>query len=124
MLRFHKKVYFPKYHKEKLISFTYKLNNLSFNPTSHCLDNIKLRALDLEQLLYWIKSEVKLDYNNIFEYYTDDKDNISKTCYRLQYNKAVDIILIVGSEKQIITIYYNSAEDKHYTLKESIYCRA
>ena len=122
-MRYHKKIYFPKHHKEKLIALTYQLNGKQWKYTKHCLNNIKLRALDLEQLLYWIKSEAMLDYNNIFEYYTGDKEDILKVCYGLSYNKAVDVILIMGTQKQIITIYYNSANDKHCTLKESIYCR-
>lgn len=122
-MRYHKKVFFPKSQTENLISFTYKLNYMEFRPTSHCLDNLKLRALDLKQLLYWIKNEVKLDYEDIFEYYADDKGNITKICYRISYNGAVDIILIIGTQKQIITIYYNSKSDKHFTLKEGLYSK-
>lgn len=120
-MRYHKKVFFPDNQTENLISFTYKLNDMNWWYISHCLDNLKLRTLDLKQLLYWIKNEVKLDYNDIFEYYTDNKNNITKVCYRVSYNKAVDIILIIGNQKQIITIYYNSKSDKHFTLKESLY---
>lgn len=120
MNRYHKKVYFPQKHKEDLISFTFQLNRKEWQYTKHCIDNLKLRALNLSQLLYWIKNEVWLDYKNIFEYYTIN-DKITKVCYRLSYNKAVDIILILGQDKQIITIYYNTSDDKHYTLKKQNY---
>jgi len=122
-MRYHKKVFFPDNQTENLISFTYKLNSMNWRYTSHCLDNLKLRALDLKQLLYWIKTGLKLDYNDIFEYYTDDRGNIIKVCYRIDYNKAVDIILVIGSQKQIITIYYNSKSDEHFTLKENLYSK-
>ncbi len=121
MKRYHIKVFTKAQHQDKLISFTYKLNNMQWKYTSHCLDNLKLRALDLKQLLYWIKTELRLDYNDIFEFYTDDFDNIIKVCYRIPYNKTIDVILVIGHNKQIITLYYNSKNDKHYTLRKEIY---
>jgi len=75
----------------------------------------------MEQLLYWIKNEVWLDYSQIFEYYAEDT-KIFKICYRVKYNEAVDIILVLTENKKIVTIYYNSSNDKHETLKKEIYC--
>lgn len=123
-MRYHKKIYFPQDHQEQLICFTYKLNALNWQYTKHCLDNLKLRALDLQQLLYWIKNDLQLDCNDIFEYYTDNKDNIIKVCYRISYNKDIDVILVIGEYKQIITIYYNSTDDIHITLKKELYSTA
>jgi hypothetical protein len=123
MNRYHKKIYFPADHKEKLISFTYIINRQDWQYTKHCIDNIKLRELDMRQLLYWIKSEVYLDYDYIFEYYTDDNGEIEKVCYRISYNKGVDIILVIGINKKLITIYYNAADDKHYTLRKENYIK-
>jgi len=120
-MRYHKKVYFPTQDKDKLIALTYTLNRLQWQYSKHCIDNIKLKALDLSQLLYWIKNEAWLDYSQIFEYYID-KD-IYKICYRVPYNKAVDIILVLTTNKKIVTIYYNSKDDKHYTLKKENYAK-
>ena len=121
MNRYHIKVFTKSEHTDKLISFTYKLNNMKCKYTSHCLNNIKSRSFDLQQFFYWIKTELILDYNNIFEFYTDDFDNIIKVCYRVSYNKSIDIILVLGINKQIITMYYNSKNDKHSTLRKEAY---
>ena len=123
MKRYHVKVFVDDKHKNNLISFTYKLNNIKWAYTAHCLDIIKLRALDMQQLLYWIKTQLRLDYNDIFEFYTNDMGNIVKACYRIAYNKGVDIILVLGKFKQIITIYYNAKNDLHFTLNEKLYVK-
>lgn len=120
-MRYHKEVYFSNKHKEDIISFTFKLNNKDWLYTNHCLDNLKLRILDLKQLLYYIKNQLKLNSDDIFEFYTDDKDNILKACYRISYNHIYDVILVIGHNKEIITIYINEKSDKHETLKKYLY---
>jgi len=100
---------------------TNKLNFLSWRYTDHCLDNIQYRAIDIEAVLRFIK-DIKLNYDYIFEYYAD-QTNIIKVCYRIKYNNAIDLILVLGEQKQIITIYCNSNNDKHLTLKKYIYSR-
>jgi hypothetical protein len=81
-------------------------------------------VLNLEQLLYYIKNELKLNSEDVFEFYTDGEASIYKICYRFIFNKVYDVILVMGLNKEIITIYINSAEDKHETLDKTIYCKA
>lgn len=121
--RFHKKVYFPKDAIEKLGAFSGKLNKRTWRYTKHSLESIKNRAVDMTAILQWIKARVKLKVEDVFEYADDGKDFIFKACYRVNYNSDLDIILVVGSDKQIITIYYNFTKDKHTTLNEKIYCK-
>lgn len=123
MNRYHKDVYFPQEHVEQLTALVYQLNNKDWRYTAHCLDNARLRILNIEQLLYFIKNDLKIDVDGIFEYYIDEKNNIEKICYRFRYNNIYDIILVIGNNKEIITIYINSAEDKHETLKKELYAR-
>jgi len=123
-MRYHKNVYFSDKHKEDLIKLTYILNNKPFRYTSHCLDNTHLRVMNLEQLLYFIKNELKLNSEDVFEFYTDGAGSIFKLCYRFTYSNTYDIIMVIGLNKEIITLYVNTINDKHNTLDKNIYCKA
>jgi hypothetical protein len=121
MLRYHKEVYTEPKHWERLKALTGELNSLKWTYSRHCLDSIKDRAIDLEGLLIFIKG-IELTAGQIFEYYLDDRAEPIKICYRIAYEPAgLDIILVVGEDKEIITIYINSREDKHETLKRELY---
>jgi hypothetical protein len=118
MNRYHIKIGFKEVDKIKLKTLTNRLNNLKWNYTKHCLDNLNFRFIDIESILKFIK-DTELNYNDIFEFYID-KD-ITKICYRIKYNNAIDLILILGMNKQIITIYINDNDDLHFTLNKNIY---
>jgi len=122
-MRYHKDVFFPQEAKDKLITFVYRLNKMEWQYTPHCCDNIRLRVLDMEQLLYYIKNDLQLDVEQIFEFYTNGQDKVTKACFRIDYNKVYDLILVVGNQKEIVTIYINSKNDKHDTLKRELYAR-
>ena len=122
MLRYHKAVYTELGHWQRLGEFTERLNCLNWQYTEHCLDHLKFRVIDLEGLLLYIK-ELTLQAGQIFEYYLNDIGEPIKICYRIPYKTGLDIILVIGINKQIITIYLNSSEDKHETLKRELYCR-
>jgi hypothetical protein len=122
MGRYHKLVYTEPKHWQRLEALTEQLNNVKWQYTEHCLDHIKSRAVDLEGLLRYVKG-LRLEAGQIFEYYLDDKGEPIKICYRINWLKNLDIILIIGINKQIITIYINSREDLHYTLKQELYQR-
>ena len=119
MDRYHIKTGFEPGHIEVLKALTIKLNGKSWTYSSHCLDNIKYRFIDMKNLLIFIKNTV-LIYEYIFEYYSQEK-NIVKICYRIPYNKDQDIILVLSQDKNIVTIYINSSEDRHITLKTELY---
>jgi len=121
MLRYHKKVYFPESDKNKLENITKNLNILNWQYSRHTLDNLKFRSIDIEDILLFIKN-ITLEYHQIFEYYKY-REGIEKICYRISYNDYDDIILVLNENKLIITIYLNSKNDKHETLKENLYCR-
>lgn len=123
MLRYHKAVYTEAEHWQKLEALTEEFNFVKWQYSRHCLDNIKSRAVDIEGLLRFIK-DLKLETGQIFEYYLNDKVEPIKICYRIPYNPAgLDIILVVGNNKEIITIYLNSKDDLHYTLKRELYIK-
>lgn len=120
MNRYHKDVYIPAGNNARLHEFTKAINAMQWSYTAHCLDNIKHRAIDCEGLLYFIKG-LELSPESIFEYYTEGAE-IIKVCYRIKYLQSIDIILVISNTKSIVTVYMNSANDKHYTLRKELYC--
>jgi len=123
MQRYHKKVYIGPLDIERLKTFTDRLNSLSWRYTIHSIDNVRSRSIDLEGLLLFIKGII-LDYKDIFEFYKEEKSqDIIKVCYRIEWLDDLDIILVLGKDKQIITIYLNSRTDEHFTLKEELYIK-
>ena len=123
MARYHIKVYTKEAHLRQLEPITEDLKGKAWRYTPHCLDNIKYRVIDSQALLVFIKG-LKLDYRAIFEYYTDQTDqDIVRVCYRIPYINGIDLILVIDRDKTLITIYINSSDDKHETLKEYLYVR-
>lgn len=120
-MRYHQKIYFPKKYNIQLCTLTNTINELEWRYTSHALDNIKNRACNIEEILLFIKN-ITLFVNQIFEYYTD-VNFITKICYRVPYNKNLDLILVIGEGKKLITIYYNAKEDEHFTLNQALYTK-
>ena len=121
MLRFHKKVFTEPEHWQKLSILTEQLNDMQWTHSEHCLDNIKYRIIDIEDILRFIKGIILKPYH-IFEYYIDDKTREpEKICYRVDYNNDIDLILVISKTKNLITIYINSKDDNHETLKIYLY---
>ena len=119
MNRYHIKLGFEAGHISQLKELTEQLNNRAFSYSEHCLDNLKYRFLDLKGILFFIKG-IELKAEHIFEYY-EESGKIIKLCYRITYDNLQDIILVVTSEKKIVTIYINSVGDNHITLKKELY---
>jgi hypothetical protein len=123
MLRYHKKVYTEPEHWHKLSILTEQLNTMQWTHSEHCLDNIKHRIMNIEDILRFIKVII-LKPEQIFEYYLDDKSQEpEKLCYRVDYTSDIDLILVISKTKNLITIYINSKDDGHETLKTEIYCK-
>ena len=118
MTRYHIKVGFDPKHIKRLQDITSYLNEIKWQHCEHFLDNLKYRVIDIESILRHIK-DTTLEYGQIFEYYFEQ--DIIKICYRISYSEDLDIILVLTTDKKIITIYLNSADDKHDTLKKELY---
>lgn len=120
--RYHRDIGFRESDKPKLAEITAQLNAIPWEYkhfTGHCLDRVNESLRSLEKLIGYIKT-VKLGYDMIFEYYVSEY-NIVKILYRIPYNKYQDIIMVLTSDKTIVTVYYNDIGDNHSTLDKSLY---
>jgi hypothetical protein len=120
MLRYHKNVYFNEKDIDKLANITQGLNSKTWKFSPHSLDGLKYRMIDLENVLRYIK-DIILCYESIFEYYANENGAIEKICYRINYKNGVDIILVLTPDKTVVTIYINTSNDNHETLKKYLY---
>jgi len=121
MKRYHKKVFYPNNAKAKLTYFTEALQGLTWQYSKHCIDNLKYRSYNIKDILLYIK-DLKLDTKDIFEYYKNDM-GIYKVCYRINFSKNIDLILVIDKNKTIITIYINGVNDNHFTLNKGLYVK-
>ena len=122
MKRYHKKVYIPNSDIKKLQDFTCKLNGIAWKYSRHSIDNLKWRTYDIKDILNYIKA-LQLDYEAIFEYYKDNRGDIIKAVYRVDYRGLYDLILVISDIKSLITIYINAKNDNHNTLNKNLYVR-
>lgn len=120
MLRYHKELYFPENDLQNLKKFIDGLNAKKFSFSIHAFDKIKERLTDFESLGYYLK-DLTFQYENIFEYYKEN-DLIVKAVFRFNYDKGRDLIIVINEYKKVITIYFNSLGDNHYTLNPENYC--
>jgi hypothetical protein len=118
MLRYHKQVYFPADSPSKLDIFCQNLTAQDWSFSTHAIERIKDNG-KLSNILTAIK-KYAFDYQDIFEYYQDNGD-IVKAVFRIGYTLQYDIIFVVSSEKNLITVYLNDTQDKHFTLNTNQY---
>jgi len=118
MQRYHKQVFFPADSFSKLDIFCQNLTAQGLSFSAHAIERIKDNG-KLSDILKVIK-DYEFDYQNIFEYCADN-GNIDKAVFRIAYTLQYDIIFVVSSEKNLITVYLNDTSDKHYTLNKGLY---
>lgn len=119
MKRYHKDISFPTDHQEQLKGVNAIFNNGdSFIKTTHGIDRLdRFRLIEVLTFL----SSVRFSVKDIFEYYINEHNIITKVCYRLKYNDSEDLIIVLGREKTMITMYLNNTSDSHSTLKRELY---
>lgn len=120
MKRYHQKICFPKEYNNQLQGLTDKFNNMEgFKKSSHAIEQLKTR-FNLMEALQFLKNRIYFKYQDIFEYYTES-NQVIKICYKMEYNQYNDLIIVLDRRKMIITLYLNSKNDNHKTLKKELY---
>lgn len=117
MTRYHKNIFFPDL--KDLPAIVNKLNSLKWKLSFHSFDRLLEKSKDIESIGYFIKNLI-LNEENIFEYYKDNT-GIFKVVFRINFDKERDLILVLNTDKNIVTVYYNNVADNHKTLDKEIY---
>jgi hypothetical protein len=118
MMKYHKDIYFRPQDREGLESLNNFLARKKFTWSIHAKENIS-RVKDLHYFYKWFNM-VEFTVKNIIEYTIIDND-IKKVLYRLQYDEKSDILISVSNSGNIITLWFNSVQDKHKTLNTREY---
>lgn len=104
-----------------LASFTRALNGKRFIYSRHFFDQVRARFDDKDQrALGAMMQALQLQAGQAFEYYAEG-GQIVKACYRVPFNKSIDVIIVLNSRKEAVTIYYNAVGDNHKTLNGGRY---
>jgi hypothetical protein len=118
--RYNKQVYFPLKDKQALINAIESLNVKQWKILFHAKLRLQEKFKNDVKLLMFI-NELKLNYNNLFEYYVIN-GKLEKFCFELVYN-GKKLALVLTSEKEIVTLWENSILDFHNTIDFSLYCK-
>jgi hypothetical protein len=118
MQKYHKNIGFKEDHDiltEKLIK---SLENRKFTFSRHSIDELRLESEALH-IVEAIKG-YSLAFCDVFEIVIDN-DIIMKLGFRIPLNSQDDIIFIINSAKNIVTLWTNSKEDRHVSLNPNNY---
>jgi hypothetical protein len=124
--RYHKEVGFDQDHQQDLIDLIHKFNGTKrYGRTKHAFHRLNER-FDYISILNYLANKVEFHYGQVFEYYVKQDSNlISKVCFRIEYPtspyETQDLILVLTRQKDIVTLYINTTDDNHRTLKRELY---
>lgn len=124
--RYHKGIYFPPWAKESISEFLKnqrKQKSIVFSV--HGVDKVVLEVLRygkyLMEFLFKSVRKNSLKYENVFEFYSKDRE-IQKACFRISYAEfPVDLIFVMSAEGTVITFYTTNKGDNHDSLDTSLY---
>jgi hypothetical protein len=123
LIKYHKEIGFNQSDIQALNNLCDELNCMNFKITSHTLDQIKFKNLPIEEIGLFLK-DYQINFNDIFEYKKfDEKSNICQIAVRVKFDSQKDIICIISKTKNLITLWFNYNDDKHYTLRKNEYAR-
>lgn len=123
--RYHKDIYCPEWFNNSIDEFTKNLEGkqlvCSFHATKKYQSFSRLYKKVIRDLLRTINLELIKEY--IFEFYSNDKNELKKVCYRfpLRDELGSDIIFVISSNAKIVTIFLNRYFDPHVSLDSDLY---
>lgn len=124
--RYHRGIYFPPWAKESINEFLKnQRTQKSIVFSIHSVDKVVLEVLHygkyLMEFLFKSIRKNSLKYENIFEFYSYEKE-IQKICFRISYPEfPVDLIFVISAEGTVITFYTTNKGDNHDSLDVNLY---
>lgn len=120
MKRYHKQLGFNKVDIQELKEINQRFNDDdTFKKTEHGLDRLQEKFNFMEVMLF-LKDTIAFNYEDIFEYYTED-GKVIKVVYRVHFDAYDDIIVVLTRNKTIVTAWINKKNDNHKTLDTKQY---
>lgn len=123
--RYHLQVFVPPWYDEKLEEFSKMLSSLRLVCSYHATKKYSKMSRQYKRLIKYLLETFTINSEEskslVFEFYSDDKNNIKKVCYRFPTELDSDIIFVVSSTGKIVTIYLNKGFDPHITLDKRLY---
>lgn len=122
--RFHINVFIPEWSRGAIQEFTNNLSGKKLVCSYHASKKYERFSREYKKaflnLVKTIDLELSIDY--IFEFYSNNKNQIKKVCYRFPMpDLESDIILVISSTGKIVTIFLNKNFDPHISLGYSLY---
>lgn len=124
--RYHIDVYVPEWGRESILAFSSLLYDKKLEYSYHAIQKLKRMKRKYRDAIKNLAKEINivddiyLDY--VFEFYTNQKKNTKKVCYRFpMVGLDSDIIIVISSKAKIVTVYTNDTFDKHKDLDVTLY---
>lgn len=123
--RFHIDIYCPEWSREAILQFTKELSGkqlvCSYHATKKYDSFSRQYKKVIKDLLKTIDLELSIDY--IFEFYTNEKNEVKKVCYRFPMREELDsdVIFVISATGKVVTIFLNRNFDPHVSLDKNLY---
>lgn len=127
ILRYHRNVFLPEQHDDRLRDFIFQIMHKKIVFSAHALQRYR-------KLKRSIKTKIKsilhnsipmgnINEQNVFETYVNSKTGeITKAGIRFPVeDSGLTIVLIISVTGKIVTIYVNNIDDNHSSLNEEVY---
>jgi hypothetical protein len=122
--RFHKDIFYPDWFEESIDVFTKGLDGkqliCSYHATKRYESFSRQHKKVIRDLLRTVNLEECKEY--IFEFCSNDNNEIKKVCYRFPTPELEsDIIFVISSNAKVVTIFLNRNFDPHVSLQKDLY---
>ena len=123
LLKYHKDVFFPSEDITRLHWIIEAMNKQNWQYISnHAINELKNDNINLEKVGQFLKDK-RFSFGELFEYKLTEERNIYNLVFRVSFNEYQDLVLVVGTNKSLISAWANSRQDKHFTLNTREYQR-
>jgi len=119
MQKYHRQIGFLPCHEAEAKGLIASLKWRKISFSRHSLQSLKdeLEAVKIGRFLL----NYDLNFNDVFELAILD-GKLEKMGFRVNFSD-FDVIFILSREKQVITLWTNKKEDKHFSLNSLKYCK-
>lgn len=123
--RFHLDVFCPEWAIDSIDEFTKALIGKQLICSYHATKKYKSFSREYKHSILNLIEDINLELckDYIFEFYTNDKKEVKKVCYRFPMRGELesDVILVISSTGRIVTMFLNRNFDPHVSLDISLY---